>query len=219
MSQQNHEQAASMSDRLRNHETLRFVVGRAGEILIDGKPYRARELAGYAGQVVWACRESDHEVNVWSRKSVHHEDCYLICVAVAADAPFFLRSRFGAANQPHAWDCLDREEVSHAVRFSARAGRLHVEVDACILENPGIERDPSFDPDRWADDMIGMRSSGCDRVSFRQLYSLARALRRGLTVTLNGDDPPNTILCPNYWQPERRRLLPAIAANRGSAQQ
>lgn len=125
--------------------------------------------------------------------------------------PFFRRCRFGEMNQREG--ALVDESLSDGIELKRCDTELHFIVDYYSLENPEEAHSLMFDGERW-DDMKQFASfkdfSGKAREIFRIGYRIARLLRRGITVTvLNEEDGATwTLLCANYWRPERCRSLP-----------
>lgn len=186
-------------------------VSARGEIIYNGHRFAARGLLAYARRKVWIDREGDHEINVWTVDRIAGDyawdDAELICTAMADSAPFFLKCRFGEANQQEAW--LNLDEISEAIEFNTYGGGLTVSVDCYCLENPDEANSPGFDGEKWEDLKQRLTSPEVSRTSFRVLYRLARLLRRGISLTFDGDDGagPLSVLCANYWHPERRRFI------------
>jgi hypothetical protein len=154
-----------------------------GAILIDGELYSDPELIGWVDESVWVQREDGWRISVWVDDC--KDDPVYVCLAVADSAPFFIKRRFGEANQPdyhglrgeiQDYICLDedgadqiRYEVDH---YSARAGNL-----------------AGIDVDQWeAEKEIGEIYEGTAKTRFKAAYRAARtALRRPNVVLLELD--------------------------------
>ncbi|TAN50861.1 MAG: hypothetical protein EPN21_07885 [Methylococcaceae bacterium] len=153
-------------------------------ICLDGRWFNGPALTEWLGLTVGYTHWGGDQVSVWeSRGEVDMDvDAYL-GEAVAEDAPYFLRHRFGEGNQVGSERGADEYLLDGFLCLRVRHGRLYYELDY-YSEGRTFSGADDFDDERWSD---ALRDGDAEpsRAGFQSVYRVARALKRGRHVTFN----------------------------------